>query len=304
MGKKVKSYMGTVLSCIAGSLLVSIAMNQFLTPAGLAPGGITGLAVLINTMTGGQVPVGLCILLLNLPLFWAGYRVLGRQFVLNSVLGTVICSVTIDSLGFTAGYWVMPSQAPLLVCISGGLLLGIGYGLIFRGGASTGGTDIMARLVQRRVGSLSLGQLWLLFDILFLCIVLILYRSVVTVLYIGITVFISSKMVDVVEGGLDYAKEVFVVSPHIEEIGEAVSRKLGRGSTVLQGKGLYSKEVREVLWCVVYNRQLSQLRELVNKYDPNAFITIRNVREVNGLYEERGIFPENGSTTGENGIDS
>lgn len=296
--------MKTFLYCLIGSLFVSFAMNQFLTPAGLAPGGVTGVAVLIYKATGGRIPVGVGIFILNIPLFWAGYRVLGKGFVARSLLGTTLCSVLIDALGFTQKIWVMGTQEPLLICLAGGLLLGLGYGLIFRGGASTGGTDIMARLVQRKISSLSLGQLCLLFDILFLGIVLLAYRSVASVLYIGITVFISSKLIDFAEGGMDYAKEVFVVSPQNVTIGETIAEKLGRGCTLLRGEGVYSGESRNVLWCVVYNRQLSALRDIVREKDPQAFLTIRNVREVNGLYAVPAAFRENGSTTGKMGTGS
>ncbi len=276
--------MRTFVYCLAGALLVAFSMNQFITPLGLAPGGVTGLAVIVNRLTGGFLPVGVGIFVLNVPLFWAGYKRLGRNFVLRSLLGTTLCSVMIDALSFTASYWTMSREEPLLVCLAGGLLLGVGYGLIFRCGASTGGTDILARLVQPRASGFSLGQLCLLFDVVFLGIVFLYYRSVTSILYIGITVFISSKMIDWVEGGLDYAKEVFVVSPAIAQIGEAVTRKLGRGCTRLRGEGLYSGETRDVMWCVVYNRQLSALREIVRDLDPNAFVAIRNVREVNGLF--------------------
>ena len=259
-------------------------MNQFITPMGLAPGGITGLAVIVSRLTGGFIPMGTGIFILNVPLFWAGYKRLGRKFVLSSLLGTVLCSVMIDALSYTADYWTMSGEEPLLVCLAGGLLLGMGYGLIFRGGASTGGTDIIARLVQPYAAGRSLGQLCFLFDLFFLGIVLLYYRSITSILYIGITVFISSKMIDWVEGGLDYAKEVFVVSEKIAQIGEAVTQKLGRGCTRLRGEGLYSGADRDVLWCVVYNRQLSALREIIRELDPDAFVAIRNVREVNGLF--------------------
>lgn len=276
--------MRTFFYCLAGSLLVAFSMNQFITPLNLAPGGITGIAVILFRLTKGFVSVGAGIFILNVPLFWAGYKRLGKNFVLRSLLGTVLCSVMIDALSFTSSYWTMPLDEPLLVCLAGGLLLGVGYGLIFRCGASTGGTDILARLVQPRASGLSLGQLCLLFDVVFLGIVFLYYRSVTSILYIGVTVFVSSKMIDWVEGGLDYAKEVFVVSPQIALIGEAVTQKLGRGCTRIRGEGFYSGESRDVLWCVVYNRQLSTLREIVQELDPAAFVAIRNVREVNGLF--------------------
>lgn len=285
-------------SCMVGALLVAIGMNQFLTPAGLAPGGVTGLAVLIYNISGGIIPVGVGIFCLNVPLFWAGYRKLGKKFVLGSLLGTALCALFIDGLQFTQKYWTLSAGEPILVCIAGGILLGMGYGLIFRGGASTGGTDILARLLQPKLSSFSLGQLCFFFDLIFLGIIFITYRSFTAMLYIGITVFVSSKLIDAVEGGLNYAKEIFVISPHGEAIGREIGARLGRGCTELVGRGLYSGEERRVLWCVVYNRQLSELRKIVHQYDPQAFLAIRNIREVNGLYDPAGKMAENGSTTG------
>ncbi len=285
-------------SCIAGALLVAIGMNQFLTPAGLAPGGVTGLAVLIYNISGEIIPVGVGIFCLNVPLFWAGYRKLGKKFVLGSLLGTSLCALFIDGLQFTQKYWVMSQEEPLLVCLAGGILLGTGYGLIFRGGASTGGTDILARLVQPKLSSYSLGQLCFFFDLIFLVVIFITYGSFTAMFYIGITVFISSKLIDAVEGGLNYAKEIFVISNKGQAIGEEIATRLGRGCTQLIGRGLYSGEERMVLWCVVYNRQLSELRGIVHRLDPHAFLTIRNIREVNGLYDQVGEMAQNGSTTG------
>lgn len=291
-------------SCIAGALLVAVGMNQFLTPAGLAPGGITGLAVLLYNISEGWIPVGVGIFCMNVPLFWAGYRKLGKKFVLGSLLGTSLCAGFIDGLQFTQRYWTMSSEEPLLVCLAGGILLGTGYGLIFRGGASTGGTDILARLLQPKFSELSLGQLCFFFDLIFLAVIFVAYRSFTALCYIGITVFIASKLIDVVEGGLNYAKEIFVVSVQGEAIGQEIAARLGRGCTELMGRGLYSGEERRVLWCVVYNRQLSELRKIVHQYDPQAFLAIRNIREVNGLYDRLGKMGKNGSTTGNFGTGS
>ncbi|MBR5279779.1 MAG: YitT family protein [Clostridia bacterium] len=291
-------------SCVVGALLVAVGMNQFLTPAGLAPGGVTGLAVLINHISSGQIPVGVGIFCLNVPLFWAGYRKLGKRFVLGSLLGTSLCALLIDGLQFTQQYWTMSTEEPLLICLAGGILLGTGYGLIFRGGASTGGTDILARLIQPKLSAFSLGQLCFFLDLIFLGIIFAMYQSFTAMLYIGITVFVSSKLIDAVEGGLNYAKEVFVVSEKGEEIGQAIGVRLGRGCTELMGRGVYSGVERRVLWCVVYNRQLSELRKIVQQYDPDAFLAIRNIREVNGLNDRFGKMAQNGSTTGISGAGS
>lgn len=278
-------WLRTLGACLAGSVLLAVGLNQFLVPAGFAQGGISGIAVIIYNVTNGWVPIGVCTVLINIPLFILGYRKVGRRFILGSLIGTLLSSAVIDGLAFTVKYWTMPQEDPILLSIGGGVLIGLGYGLIFRVGASTGGTDILARLIQRKKNYFSLGQICLALDVFFLIIMAVVYRSVIPAMYTGIVVFVSSKVVDAVEGGLDYAKEVFVVSDFAEQIGEAVTGELNRGATVLHGDGVYSGTERKILWCVVYNRQLPQLREIVNRYDPMSFMAIRNVREVNGLYE-------------------
>ena len=189
---------------VAGAFVTSLGLNLFLEPSGIAPGGISGVAVLINKIAGGRIPVGVLTLILNIPLFIAGYKELGKEFIIKSAVGTILYSVMLD----VTVYLVEPMQRffstenygeaghTMLYAIWGGLLMGMGFGLIFRGGATTGGTDIGARLLQKRMSWLTLGQLVLSLDVVFLLVVALTYRSILAAMYTGIAVFVSSKVID------------------------------------------------------------------------------------------------------------
>ena len=281
---------------LCGAIVAALGLDLFLIPNNIAPGGISGVATVVSKVTNGILPVGILTLILNIPLFAAGYKVLGRQFAVKSIVGTVLFSIRIDAVSHVTPYLapLLDGQlfgaaegAPadfLLYAVCGGFLLGIGLGLIFRGGATTGGTDIAARLLQRKLSWLTLGQLVLGFDVLFLFVVALTYGSLTAALYSAVAVFISSKVIDVVEAGVNYAKEIYIITAAPEEISEAIMKRLSRGVTRLRGEGMYTKEEVMILWCVVYNRQLPALRRIADEFDKEAFLIINDVREAKGLY--------------------
>lgn len=270
-----------LLLIICGSFVAGVGLNLFLEPFGIAPGGLSGVAVLISHIAGDIIPVGLLTFLLNIPLFIPGYKYLGREFLLKSVIGTVMFSVAIDVTSFFVGK--LQGEDILLYALWGGAAIGLGFGMIFRGGASTGGTDIAARLLQRKISLLTIGQAVLWFDIIFLVIVAVVYRSVESAFYTGIAVFVSSKVVDFVEAGINYAKEVCVFTEKPDGIAQEIMSKLERGVSKVDAEGMYTGNKKYMLICVVYNRQVSEVRHIVDKYDPDAFITIKEVRETKGL---------------------
>lgn len=270
-----------LLLLICGSFVAGVGLNLFLEPFGIAPGGLSGVAVLISHIAGDIIPVGLLTFILNIPLFIPGYKYLGREFILKSVIGTVMFSVAIDVTSFFVGK--LQGEDILLYALWGGAAIGLGFGMIFRGGASTGGTDIAARLLQRKISLLTIGQAVLWFDIIFLVIVAVVYRSVESAFYTGIAVFVSSKVVDFVEAGINYAKEVCVFTEKPDGIAQEIMSKLERGVSKVDAEGMYTGNKKYMLICVVYNRQVSEVRHIVDKYDPDAFITIKEVRETKGL---------------------
>ena len=280
---------------IVGAITAALSLNIILLPGGIAPGGVSGIAVILNILTKGFLPVGTVTIILNIPLFIAGYKIIGKKFVYKSFVGTILFSILVDALSIQD--WSVVSDiigitnegviSDYILCtIWGGLFYGLGLGLIFRAGFTTGGTDIAARLLQRRFAWISLGQLVLYMDIFILMIVALTYEKPVAALYAGISIFITSKMIDTVEAGLHYAKEVYIMTNKATEIAQDVMRELDRGTTKLDGKGMYTGAHIDILICVIFNRQLTGLRKIIDKHDKNAFIIINDVREVAGLYKD------------------
>lgn len=281
-----------IILIIFGSALAGIGLNLFLIPNNITPGGLSGLAMLISTISGGILPVGILTLVLNLPLFIIGYKVLGKNFTINSVLGTVAFSVFIDLMSFVDRYRDIllnmsnyGGEVDYILCaIFGGLLLGGGLGIIFRSGATTGGTDIVARLVQRKASWMTIGQLVLTLDACFLIVVFVTYRSIIATLYTAIAIFVSSKVIDIVEEGVNYAKEIYIFTENPVDISRDILTDLQRGATLVKGTGMYTGSEVLILICVVHNRQIQALRTIVTRYDPKAFVVVKDVRTVHGLW--------------------
>ena len=278
---------------VVGSFIAGLGLNLFLEPNGIAPGGISGVAVLLNKLIGGVIPIGVLTLVLNIPLFIAGYKELGKEFIIKSAVGTILYSVMIDITIYLIGPMQRflstenygESGHMMLYAIWGGFMMGTGFGMIFRGGATTGGTDIGARLLQRKMSWMTLGQLVLSLDVIFLFVVALIYRSVIAAMYTGIAVLVSSKVIDIVEAGVNYAKAIYIFTEKPEDMSEEIMQQLKRGVTRLNGEGMYTKKTVAILWCVVYNRQVPPLRRIVDKHDPAAFFIVNEVRETKGLRE-------------------
>lgn len=268
---------------LTGALVAGLGINMFLEPIGIAPGGISGIAVVISYIFRGKLPVGVLTFILNLPLFIIGYKYIGRQFILKSVIGTALFSFMLD---LTSSFGnLLKGDNKLLYALWGGAAIGCGFGMIFRGGASTGGTDIIARLMQKKINMMTMGKAVLWLDFIFLAIVAFVYKSIEAALYTGAAVFVASKVVDTIESGINYAKEVVVFTEQPEEMSKEIINRLRRGVSVIEAKGMYSKQKKYMVVCVVYNRQVTDLRKIVNKYDSNAFVIIKEVRETTGLID-------------------
>ena len=266
----VSSYTLMLLGCLIGG----VAYPAFLVPNNIAPGGLTGIATIINYLFG--LPVGTVSLLMNLPLFLAGYKTMGRTFFLRSLIATVAFSLCIDLIPLPP-----VTDDMLLGSIFGGLLLGIGLGLILRGGATTGGTDMLARMVHKHLSSISVGAYLFLFD--FLVIVSAAFTMTPeAALYALICIAISSKAVDLVMAGFGTAKACFVVTNHADAISKRVLTDIDRGATLLDGTGAYSGNHKNVLICVVSNRETAHLKRIVKQEDPSAFMFVTDTHETLG----------------------
>lgn len=276
---------------LIGSAIAALALNLFLEPNHMAPGGAGGLAMIIHAVVGGKISIGVWILVINIPLFLLAWRGFGWKFVLKSILGTVVYSVMVDLLQPVAAlvsekWFVLPDGSPyvdmILFAVYGGVFLGLGFGLVIRAGNSTGGTDLAGQLLNRAIPSVTTGTWMLVLDGLVLTLAAIVYGNFIYALYSIIVIGICSKVIDLVVGGLNYAKAVYIISDKWEEVQEGLLQQVKRGVTILNGRGAYSGQEKNVLFCVVQHEQVSRVKRMVAEIDPKAFIVLSDAKEVLG----------------------
>lgn len=257
-----------------GCALGALAYPLFLVPNHIAPGGLTGLATVLNYLF--HWPVGTTSLVMNVPLFIIGYRAMGRVFVVRSLVATVLFSVLIDVIPLPP-----MTQQPLLGAVFGGVLLGAGLGLILRGGATTGGTDMVARIIHNRFQHISVGAFLFLIDC---CVVLMagFFIEAEYALYAFVALYAASKLIDVVMVGLTREKACYIISTQHEQVKREIMEKLDRGVTVLHAEGGYSGQERPVLLCVLSAQELGRLKAIVREADEDAFLFISDAHEVLG----------------------
>ncbi|MCK9221470.1 MAG: YitT family protein [Limnochordia bacterium] len=269
--KKIGSFLGN----IAGVMLTGVATAAFLIPNRIAAGGVSGLATVLYHTTG--IPVGVMMLAINIPLLYATFRIIGLSFSLRTIVGTILLSVTIDVLG----PFIAPvTRDPLLASIYGGVLSGIGIGLAFYFGGSTGGTDLAARLMNHFT-HFSIGQSLLIIDMGIIAVAGFFFGAE-TGLYAILALYLSTKTIDLIQEGQGAGRAAYVVSNHPEEISRRILQELERGVTALQGRGMYTNSERQVLLVIVSRSEIVRLKRLVKEEDPSAFMIITDAREVLG----------------------
>ncbi|HHW00303.1 MAG TPA: YitT family protein [Clostridiaceae bacterium] len=280
------------LLIIIGSIITAASINIFLVPYKIAPGGVSGIATVIYYLTNGSISVGIIMLVLNVPLFIMGIKYIGKKFIVRTLFSTVFLSVAIDVTEplansfiekFLLGYDQMASYSDvLLYSIFGGFLMGLGLGMVLRSGATTGGTDLAAKIVHNFIPGFTVGQILLFIDTSVIIFAAISFGSFQLALYAIVTLYISSQVIDAILEGVNFAKAVFIISDKSDEISQKLMTTLDRGVTALKGTGMYTGNDREVLLCVVHRGQLKQLKEIVNDIDKKAFVILTDVREVLG----------------------
>lgn len=264
------AYGQIVLGCILGGA----AYPMFLTPNNIAPGGLTGVAMVLNYLF--HTPVGTVSMLLNIPLFLIGWRAMGRVFVFRSLLATVLFSVMIDLIR------VQPvTMDPLLATLFGGVLLGAGLGLILRGGATTGGTDMAARMVHRRIPHISVGAFLLIIDFSVVLLAAV-TMGANEALYALISIFVSSKVLDMVLTGMTANKACFIITEKHEAVTQKILTDMERGVTLLSAQGAYTGKNRPVVMCVVSRMEVARIKDIVREADENAFMFITEAHEALG----------------------
>ncbi|RME21792.1 MAG: YitT family protein, partial [Deltaproteobacteria bacterium] len=254
----------------AGSAVMALSYVLFLIPNKIVPGGLGGLCMLLNHLTG--FPVGIAIVVGNVPLFWVGIRYLGRRFGVKSLAGMLLSSLLIDFFTYLVPLPAATTNT-LLGCIFGGLMLGGGLGLVFRTGGSTGGADIAAQLIAKN-SNLSTGSAILLIDFVVISLAGLVYRNMELSLYGYVTLYLQTRAVDLALEGVSYNRAVFVVTDKAEEIARAITEKIRRGATILDARGAYTDRLHHVVFSVMSRRETVRCRAIVKELDPKAFVVI------------------------------
>lgn len=262
-----------------GALLYAVGFDWFYAPNAVGFGGVTGLGQVVHALLPA-VPIGLFVLAVNIPLFLLGWKLIGGGLLASSLYAMTVSSLAVDALNL---FFVFQPMDRMLACVCGGATVGCALGIVFAQGATTGGTDLTARLLRLKFPWVSMGKLLLFLDLGVIALVALAFGSVTTALYGAVAQVVSAYLTDAVLYGLDRAKAAYIISKKPLEIRQAIDRELDRGATVLHGEGGYSGEPMEVLLCAFKQKQIVTLKRIVKELDPGAFLIVFDAHEVLGL---------------------
>lgn len=275
---KAKQVVYEYIGLTIGALIMALALVFFLIPARIAPGGVSGLAIVLNALFNW--PVGVVMLLFNIPLYLLGLKLLGKTFGVRTLYAFIWVSIFTDGITELLGSPVA-TKDPLLASIFGGIILGIGLGLVFRNKGTTAGSDIVGQIINKYT-NISVGVGIMSVDFFVITLAGICFKDINLALYGFITLYFSSKVLDLILDGFDYARAFHIISEKQEEIIALITKEMNRGGTELQGSGFYTRKARNVLYTVVTRKEVATLRQEILKIDPRAFVIISNVHEVIG----------------------
>lgn len=284
--KTLKRRVMDYLEITAASVLYSVAVSLFLDPNALAPGGVTGIAIILNRITG--LETGTWVLLINLPIIAVGMWKFGLRFIFSTMYCTALTSGFINLLSpFGAA-----TTDPFLAAVVGGTLMAVGIGLVFKAGATTGGTDIIVKLLRLKFPFLKTGALFLITDALIVTVSAFVFQNLNVALYAGLVVFVNSVVLDVVLYGRDGAKLIFIISDRPEAITGRLLEELDIGVTYISGEGAYSGRDKKVILCVMKKQISPQAETIVREEDPGAFMIVTSATEIFGegyksIYSEK-----------------
>ena len=259
---------------VVGAAIIAIGFNVFLLPNQVASGGVSGISTILNGLFGWNP--GLVQYAFNIPLFIAGILLLGKKFGIKSFIGTV----TLPFIVLLTNSWSPWTDNPLLGALFGGIVVGIGIGLVFKGNASTGGTDLLAQIITKYTG-ITLGTSVLLIDGIIAISAAIVF-DLEKGLYALIGLYVTTKTIDIIQLGFSQSKMIYIITMKQDEVRDAIYAEINRGVTKLPAIGGYTGEARPVLMVVVYQTEFTKLKQLIKNVDPSAFVIVSNAYEVLG----------------------
>ena len=271
----IKDYVLIVIGCA----LYALSVRVFTAPNNIAPGGLTGIATMLNSLF--SLPIGMMVIVMNIPLFIWGTIENGTRFLLKSSVATILSSVLIDVFEWIPYTY---SGETILAALFGGVLSGVGLALIFYRGGSTGGTDIIGKCIHKRKPHISMGSIILATDIVVIVMAGIVYRSIESALYAVIAIFVSTKIIDNFVYGFsrDNGKLMIIITAMPDEISKAILERSQRGVTIVDGQGAYSRQKRGVLLCAARPSEVFKIKSMINMADPNAFVIITTATTISG----------------------
>lgn len=268
------------LMIIAGAVIAAFALEEFLAPNNIFDGGVTGISMIIthvlNEKAGVPIKLGILVIVINLPFIIYGFKKIGKQFIIKCAVALIIFSV------MTAVFEPLQNATEdnILAVTFGGVFLGIGVGLVLRGGGILDGTEIVALVLSKKI-SISVGTLILLFNVIIYSVAGVAF-GLDRGMYSLLMYFITSKVIDIVEMGWDNTKSVMIITNDGKELARKIYEGLGRTVTFLKGEGLVSKDTKDILYCVVTRAEIHDLKLLINSVEGSTFTTISDVSEIVG----------------------
>lgn len=273
---KVKKAIVEAAGTVAGSAIMAFGIASFLLPSQLSSGGVSGIATITYYLL--NIPMGIMIMIINIPLFiLAGYRI-GKEFFIKSLIGTVSLSLFID---------ILDKYPPIttdrfLASIYGGAIIGIGTAIILKMNSSTGGTELVANLIKTYNPYISMSKYLTIIDIVIISLNVIFFKHIEIGLYSAIAIYLYGKMIDIIFEGVYFTKLIFIISDKNEEISSSIVNEVKRGVTGLYGRGMYSNKEKLVLICAVSRGDVHKIKDIARKIDKRSFIVVASAREVLG----------------------
>lgn len=275
--KIIKHIILEILGTILGAFIIAIAVSLFLLPNKLSSGGVAGIATITYYLF--NMPMGISMLIINIPLFLMSILKIGKAFFVKSIIGTISLSVFIDILDKITPL----TEDKFLACIYGGILMGVGTAIILKVNSSTGGTDLFSYIAKIYKPTMKVGEIIFLIDIAIVALNMIFLREIEIGLYSAIAIYLMGKIIDILFEGIYFTKLIFIVSDKTEEIAKKIGEELGRGTTGIYGKGMYTNKDKLLLMCAVTRKDVARTMQIIKRIDKNSFVIVTNSREVLGL---------------------
>lgn len=273
----IKRFILEIFGTILGAFVIAIAVSLFLLPNKLSSGGVAGIATITYYLF--NMPMGISMLIINIPLFFMSILKIGKTFFVKSIIGTITLSVFIDILDKLTPL----TEDKFLACIYGGILMGVGTAILLKVNSSTGGTDLFSYIAKIYKPTIKVGEIIFLIDILIVAFNMIFLREIEIGLYSAIAIYLMGKIIDILFEGIYFTKLIYIISDKAEEIAKEIAKEIGRGTTGIYGKGMYTNSDKLILMCAVTRKDIAKAIQIIRKIDKRSFVIITNSREVIGL---------------------